>query len=115
MALPTPVNSQITDAVTQSGVNVIADAPAMALGNLYQMVSSSLGLSAQNAVMSQQQSNIAHQASTTQGVNLIYAVDTEAVADGTEKISRADIPSDLVNVLGVVKSLAKKQPSGIVG
>ena len=115
MALPTPVNSQITDAVTQSGVNVIADAPAMALGNLYQMVSSSLGLSAQNAVMSQQQSNIVHQASTTQGVNLIYAVDTEAVADGTEKISRADIPSDLVNVLGVVKSLAKKQPSGIVG
>ena len=105
MALETALNSQITDAVTQANVKVLADAPAMALGNLYQMISSSLGLAAQNAVMSQQQSNIIHQASTTQGVNLIYAVDTAAVADASEKISRADVPSDLVNVLGVLKAL----------
>ena len=110
MALPTPVNSQITDAVTQANVKVMADAPALALSNLYQMVSQSLGLSAQNAVMSQQQSNIIHQAATTQGVNLIYAVDTEAVADATEKVSRADIPSDLVNVLGALKALGNQQP-----
>ena len=114
MALPTPVNSQITDAVTQANVKVLADAPAMALGNLYQVVSSSLGLAAQNAVMSQQQSNILHQTSTTQGVNLIYAVDTAAVADATEKVSRADIPADLSNILGVVKALGP-QPSRIVG
>ncbi|MEI6187437.1 MAG: RebB family R body protein, partial [Alphaproteobacteria bacterium] len=105
MALSTTVNSQITDAVTQANVKVIADAPAIAIGNLYQMISSSLGLSAQNAVMAQQQSNIIHQAATTQGVNLLYAVDTEAVADATEKVSRADIPADLVNVLGVLKGL----------
>jgi len=110
MALPTPVNSQITDAVTQADVKVMADAPALALSNLYQIVSQSLGLSAQNAVMSQQQSNIIHQAATTQGVNLIYAVDTEAVADATEKVSRADIPSDLVNVLGALKALGNQQP-----
>jgi hypothetical protein len=110
MALPTPVNSQITDAVTQANVKVMADAPALALSNLYQIVSQSLGLSAQNAVMSQQQSNIIHQAATTQGVNLIYAVDTEAVADATEKVSRADIPSDLVNVLGALKALGNQQP-----
>lgn len=115
MALPTPVNSQITDAVTQSGVNVIADAPTMAIGNLYQMVSNSLGLSVQNAVMAQQQSNIVHQASTTQGVNLVYALDTAAVANSTETVSRADIPSDMLNVLGVVKGLSKKQPTGVVG
>ena len=54
MALPTPVNSQITDSVTQANVKVLADAPAMALGNLYQMVSTSLGLAAQNAVSAQQ-------------------------------------------------------------
>ncbi len=105
MALSTTVNSQITDAVTQANVKVIADAPAIAMGNLYQMISSSLGLSAQNAVMAQQQSNIIHQAATTQGVNLLYAVNTEAVADATEKVSRADIPADLVNVLGVLKGL----------
>ena len=110
MALPTPVNSQITDAVTQANVKVIADSPALSLSNLYQMVSQSLGLSAQNAVMAQQQSNIIHQASTTQGVNLIYSVDTEAVADATEKVSRADIPSDLVYVLGVVKALGNNHP-----
>jgi len=110
MALPTPVNSQITDAVTQANVKVIADSPALSLSNLHQMVSQSLGLSAQNAVMSQQQTNIIHQASTTQGVNLIYSVDTEAVADATEKVSRADIPSDRVNVLGVVKALGNNHP-----
>ena len=107
MALPTPVNSQITDSVTQANVKVLADAPAMALGNLYQMVSTSLGLAAQNAVSAQQQSNIIHQASTTQGVNLIYAVDTAAVGDASEKISRADVPSDLVDILGTLKALMR--------
>ena len=110
MALETALNSQITDAVTQANVKTLGDAPAMAISNLYQMISQSLGLAAQNAVMSQQQSNIIHQASTTQGVNLIYAVDTAAVADATEKVSRADIPSDLVNVLGVVKALGNNHP-----
>lgn len=105
IALPTSVNSQITDAVTQANVKVLADAPSIAIGNLYQVISSSLGLSAQNVVMAQQQSNIIHQASTTQGVNLIYAVDTAAVADATEKISRSDIPADLTNIVGVIKSL----------
>ena len=86
MALETALNSQITDAVTQANVKTLGDAPAMAISNLYQIISQSLGLSAQNAVMAQQQSNIIHQASTTQGVNLIYAVDTAAVADATDKI-----------------------------
>ena len=51
-----------------------------------------------------------HQATTTQGVSLIYSVDTEAVADATEKVSRADIPADMLNVLGVVKALGRQQP-----
>jgi len=115
MALETTLNSQITDAVTQANVKVLADSPAIALSNLYQITSQSLGLAAQNAVMAQQQSNIVHQAATTQGVNLIYAVDTEAVADATEKVSRADIPSDLVNILGVIKGLKKQPNNQIVG
>ena len=108
MALPTSVNSQITDSVTQSNVKVLADSPAMALSNLYQMMASSLGLSAQNAVMSQQQANIIHQASTTQGVNLIYAVDTAAVADASAKISKEDVPANLVDMLGVLKALSTR-------
>ena len=107
MALETALNAQITDAVTKANVKVLADSPALSLSNLYQMVSQSLGLSVQNAVMSQQQSNIIHQASTTQGVNLIYAVDTASVADASEKISRADVPSSMVDVLGVLKALTR--------
>jgi hypothetical protein len=108
MALETALNAQITDAVTQANVKVLADSPAMALSGLYQMISQSLGLSAQNAVMSQQQANIIHQASTTQGVNLIYAVDTAAVADASEKISKEDVPANLVDMLGVLKALSTR-------
>ena len=106
MALETALNSQITDAVTQANVKTLGDSPALSLSNLYQMISQSLGLAAQNAVFAQQHSNIIHQATTTQGINLIYAVDTAAVGDATEKISRADVPSDMLNILGVVKALA---------
>jgi hypothetical protein len=33
---PSPVNSQITDAVTQTNVKVIGESPAEAMGDLYQ-------------------------------------------------------------------------------
>jgi len=36
MALPTEVNGQITDAVTQANVSVLGQAPAMAMGTIYQ-------------------------------------------------------------------------------
>ena len=36
MAYVTAVNAQITDAVTQTNVKVIGDAPAMAMGTIYQ-------------------------------------------------------------------------------
>jgi len=36
MAFPTAVNSQITDSITQANTKVLGDAPAMAMGNLYQ-------------------------------------------------------------------------------
>ena len=35
MALDTALNSQITDAVTQANVKVLADSPALSLSNLY--------------------------------------------------------------------------------
>ena len=35
-AFPTTVNGQITDAVTHANTKVLGDAPAMAMGNLYQ-------------------------------------------------------------------------------
>ena len=71
------VNSQITDAVTQANVKVLGEAPAMAMGTVYQAMAQSVGLSMQNAVSAQQQMNTIAAATTAQGVNLIYSVPTE--------------------------------------
>lgn len=54
MAFPTSVNDQITDAVTQSNVKVVAEAPAIAAASLYQTVSHSSGILMENAVAAQQ-------------------------------------------------------------
>ncbi|MDJ0599491.1 MAG: RebB family R body protein [Crocosphaera sp.] len=99
------VSTQITDAVTQANVKVLGDAPAMAMSNLYQTMSQSLSLAAQNAVTSQQQSNIVHQAATTQGVSLLYSVDTAATAAATSKSLEADTAGLLANILAVVTAL----------
>ncbi len=72
------VNQQITDAVTQTNVKVVADAPAMALGSIYQTAAHSTALMFQNAVNAQNQQNILSQAATTQGITLIYSIDTAA-------------------------------------
>ena len=42
MALPTPVNGQITDAVTQANLSVLGQAPAMAMGTIYQAQANSM-------------------------------------------------------------------------
>ena len=76
MAQPTAVNDQITDAVTQSSVKVLGDAPALALGSLYQATAQALSNAAHNAVNNQQQTYVTAQASTTQGVALLYSIDT---------------------------------------
>ncbi|GEJ44726.1 MULTISPECIES: RebB family R body protein [unclassified Chryseobacterium] len=75
-----PVNEQITDAVTQSNVKVVAESPAMALSNVYQSAAHSTGIMFENAINAQNQHNIVTQAATTQGVTQIYSKDTIADA-----------------------------------
>mmetsp|Transcript_8991 Transcript_8991/g.14998 ORF Transcript_8991/g.14998 Transcript_8991/m.14998 type:complete len:89 (-) Transcript_8991:134-400(-) len=70
------VAEQITDAVTQTNVKVVAEAPAMAMGTLYQTAGHSTGMMYENSVNAQNQQNILAQAATTQGVMQIYSVDT---------------------------------------
>ena len=48
-----PVNEQITDAVTQSNVKVVAESPAMAMANVYQSAAHSTGILFENAVNTQ--------------------------------------------------------------
>ncbi|WP_426438085.1 RebB family R body protein [Bradyrhizobium genosp. P] len=55
MAFPTSLNSQITDSVTQADVQVLGDAPAIAMGNVYQAVAQALANAAHNATNAQQQ------------------------------------------------------------
>jgi hypothetical protein len=68
MAFPTSVNSQITDSVSQASVNVLGDAPAVAMGNLYQTAAAAAGQAIQNAVTNQQNLNILAEAVTTASV-----------------------------------------------
>jgi hypothetical protein len=86
MAEITAVNSQITDAVTQANVKVLADAPAQALGTVYQVMAQTVGLSMQNAVANQQNMNTIDTGVTTQGVNLLYSMPVAAEARGTNEI-----------------------------
>ncbi|MCY4045415.1 MAG: RebB family R body protein [Cellvibrionales bacterium] len=80
------VSTQITDAVTQSNVKVVGEAPAMAMGSLYQTMAHSTGLMFENSVNSQNQQNILAQTATTQGVMQIYSIDTvaDAIAIATQ-------------------------------
>lgn len=86
MAFPTAVNDQITDSVTQSNVQVLGTAPAIAMGNLYQATAQALANAAHNATMAQQQMYVTAQAVTTAGVALLYSLDTAASGAATMKI-----------------------------
>ncbi|KWV57564.1 glycerol-3-phosphate dehydrogenase [Bradyrhizobium macuxiense] len=55
MAFPTSLNSAITDSVSQTNVQVLGDAPATAMGNLFQAAAQALANAALNATNAQQQ------------------------------------------------------------
>lgn len=88
MAFPTHVNSAISDSISQVNTKVLGDAPAMAMGNLYQATAQALSNTAHNATNSQQQSYVTSQAATTMGVTTLYAIDTAATGAATVAIER---------------------------
>lgn len=65
MAIPTPVNGQITDAVTQANLEVVATAPAQAMAALYQSMAQAAALAATNANNAQQNMQTVSEAATT--------------------------------------------------
>jgi Killing trait len=87
MAFPTSVNDQITDAVTQANVKVIGEAPAIAMGTLYQALANSAGILYQNAVAAQQQQNTLAIAAVSEGIVHIYSADTSVDAIATAQTS----------------------------
>ncbi|MBZ3928539.1 RebB family R body protein [Xanthomonas citri] len=102
MAFPTTLDPQITDAVTQTNVKVVGEAPAVAMSSIYQSMAHSSDILFQNAVAAQQQQNTLAQAATNQGVIQTYGVDTGACAADVEKVAQggaADNPNSLLTVL----------------
>ncbi|HHN0553449.1 TPA: RebB family R body protein [Pseudomonas aeruginosa] len=106
MSFPTAVNDQITDAVTQSNVKVVGEAPAMALGTIYQTMAHSTGILFENAVSAQQQQNALALAlaASNMGVMQIYSLDTAADAGATEKVGQLGVADNLTSLLTVLKS-----------
>jgi hypothetical protein len=100
MADPTLVNGQITDAVTQANVKVLADAPAQALAMVYQTMAQVVGLGMQNATAAQQQMNTINQAVTTQCANLIMTMDTSATSRASlQLLTGNDLATQLAQLL----------------
>jgi len=71
--MSTTVNAQITDAVTQTNVKVLAEAPAQAMATLYQVASHSNGLAMENAVSNQQNLNQLNPTIVAQAIKIISA------------------------------------------
>ena len=86
MAFPTAVNDQITNSVTQANTKVLGDAPAVAVGNLYQATAQALANAAHNATNAQQQSYVTAQSATTMGVATLYSIDTATAAVASKEI-----------------------------
>jgi hypothetical protein len=73
MADENAVNSQITDAVTQTNVKVLAESPAAAVGVVYQVLSQAVGLSMQNSSNQQHAMQQLSTATVTVAVKMILA------------------------------------------
>lgn len=67
----TRVNPQITDAITQTNVKVLAEAPAQALAMVYQVLSQVVGLTMQNGASAQQNMQTVASAATAKAVEVI--------------------------------------------
>jgi len=80
------VAEQVTDAVTQANVKVVGEAPAMAMGSLYQTMTHSTGLMFENSVSNQNLQNMTAQAASTQGIMQIYSMDTISDAISVAKM-----------------------------
>ncbi|MBO0343626.1 RebB family R body protein [Roseibium sp. CAU 1637] len=100
----TLVNPMVTDAVTQSNVKVVGEAPAMAISTLYQAMAHSTGILFENAVAAAQQQNILAQAASNMGVMQIYSLDTTAVAGASEKVAQTGVSDNLSSLMTVLSA-----------
>lgn len=107
------VNPQITDAITQTNVKVLAEAPAMAMGSLYQTIGNSVAMAAANAVYAQQQANVTYQAATTLGVTKLFeSSKTGAASFGSNSTSVQEQMQAKMDALAAELAQLKAAKSG---
>ncbi|WP_262689415.1 RebB family R body protein [Kordiimonas aestuarii] len=75
MALPTAVNGQITDAITQANLTTLGQTPSVSVGVLSQSLSHSLSILYANAVSAQQNMSVVAQAATARAVTALTGAD----------------------------------------
>ncbi|MEO5336060.1 MAG: RebB family R body protein [Magnetospirillum sp. WYHS-4] len=107
MAIPTPVNGQISDSVSQANVAVLGNAPAQAMGTVYQSMAHSTSILYENSVMAQKHAAIAAQAATNQGIIQIYSVNSMAAAVATQKVATSNTPDFMMALLVALAALKK--------
>ncbi|WP_281561219.1 RebB family R body protein [Thalassomonas sp. RHCl1] len=73
MSQPETINGAVIDTVTTTNTKVVAEAPAMAMGSLYQTIGNSVAMAAANAVYAQQQANVTNQAASTLGITKLFS------------------------------------------
>ncbi|MEJ2692695.1 MAG: RebB family R body protein [Candidatus Thiodiazotropha sp.] len=76
------VNSQITDSVTQTNVKVVGEAPAQAMGLVYQTMAHSISLSMQNAMQGQASLQTINNAVTSSACRMILEASGGGVSGG---------------------------------
>ncbi|MDD9945031.1 MAG: RebB family R body protein [Myxococcales bacterium] len=84
--MPDNVAPMITDSVTQVNTKVLGDAPAQAMGTLFQTAGATSGIALQNAVHAQTNQYSQSNAVTTEGINLLYTSPTAASAAAATKL-----------------------------
>jgi len=101
------LNDPITDAVTQTDVKVLGEAPAFAMGSIYQTMAHSNGILFENAVHAQQQQNTLGQAAANQGVMQIYSLGATPSAGAKEQIIQGGVADNLASLLTVLSAFRK--------
>lgn len=104
MAMSPSVDSPVNDAVAGAGVQIPAEAPAIALGHLYTATAHALGIAVENAVSAEQQINVLAQAATNQALMQLLSTTSAGGA----------VPHDADRTLAVSQTLAATTGSDAV-
>ncbi|MEH6494321.1 MAG: RebB family R body protein [Pseudomonas marincola] len=108
MTEETYVNSQVTDAVAQTSMKVLGEAPAEAVGVLYQQMAHSIGLALQNVIAQQQHSYTIHNAITLAASRQLLTVDPIAAAKASQDLMEdSSITDNLIALQSIVSGISE--------